>query len=173
MNSLLEMTHGQTTVDHFVSSKPEGGEQLESNGEGGVGVGGMGGGGGGGGMRNHSAHHHGGSSHHAGSNHHGGGGGSNAAAAFSNVFYEASMQRTSNFRAGIAYNPAPVKLEKPKPAASPVKPKSNMSTFKMIAISEESRMSSYPSKRVSFRPKKNSISNSRASETPKKSPSRK
>lgn len=144
MNSLLEMTNGQTTVDHFVSSKPEGEQGLEMNVDSGAAQSNLNGTG------HHSNHH---SSHH-----------SNNHVSFNNVFYEASMQKTNNFRTGIAYNPAPLNFEKPKPA-SPVKPKSNMSTFKMISISEESRLSSYPSKRAGFR-KNISMSNSRSSKTP-------
>lgn len=159
MNSLLEMTNNQTTVDHFVNSKSEVEQNYESNNEqyGGETYGHSN-------INNHHSNH---SSYN--SNHH------PTPSAYSNVFYEASMQKTNSFRSGIAYNSAPIKLEKHKPV-SPIKPKSNLSSFKLIAISEESRLSNYPSKRVSFRKKASMpklINDSRSSETPKKSPFRK
>lgn len=154
MNSLLEMTKGQT-VDHFINSISES-EQLKEDG--------IGEGQNNFHVNNNNNHH---VSHRSNHNH-------TSDIEYSDLFYEASMQKTNNFRSGIAYNPMPIKLERPKPA-SPVKPKSNLSSFKLISISEESRLNNYQknlSKRVTFR-KKTSLSNSRASDTPKMSPIRK
>lgn len=132
------MTNGKTTVDHFVGSKADVEQSLEMNHNTQSNH-----------HQSHSQHvsHHNTSSHHSHHHHNQ----NLPASAISSIFYEASMQKTGNFRSGIAYNPAPVKFERPaKASTTPLKVKSNLSTFRLIAISEESRLSNYP-KRVSFR----------------------
>lgn len=115
MNSLLEMADGKTNVDHFVGSK-----SVEQNSEL---------------NRTNGSHHyynHQNNSHHQHQqqhNHY------QHPSSISNILYEASIQKTSNFRSGIAYNPAPIKIERPKLSVSPNKPKSNLSSFRLIAIS--------------------------------------
>lgn len=141
MNTLLEMTNGQTNVDHYVGSKSEPSD-LDSN-------------------SNHSNHHnHNNSNHHANhhtSSHHSHqssvvshstiGGGSSIDLA--NMFHTAAVEKTGSYRIGIQYNPMPVKLTKPTPAPkrAPSKAKSNLSTFKLISITEESRLSQYKPRR--------------------------
>lgn len=142
------MTNGKTTVDHFVGSKADVDQSLEMNHNANNTQ-----------SNHHQSHshvnHHNTSSHHSHHHHNQ----SLPASAISSIFYEASMQKTGNFRSGIAYNPAPVKFERPaKVSTTPLKVKSNMSTFRLIAISEESRLSNYP-KRVSFRKHHHTTSN--------------
>src|SRR5579883_1347548 len=100
MNSLLEMTDGKTNVDHFVGSKSEATTEATSIGGSSVSTSG----GSRGGSHHHHQHPHSSHSSMHSQNQH-----APSSPSISNVFYEASMQKTGNFRAGIAYNPAPVK----------------------------------------------------------------
>lgn len=134
MNSLLEMTNGQTSVDHFVGSKSEtdinhDSRSLSSNNI----------------SRNSTTqnnqndnkHHHGNHIHHH--HHHP----NNTLQNFeiSQMFMAASMQNTGNYRNTVKYVPDQAVFQK-KEIKTKSKPKHNLSSFKLITIHEESRLSS-------------------------------